>query len=98
MLLLLAVITATACVRVPKVEPTPRGIVRFTGEPKYAGIEIDEKRLGPLHMFETDGVLLIPGQHRIIARADGHFPEYRLIEVTANEVIVVEFNLRPIPE
>jgi PEGA domain len=78
--------------------PGPRGTVRFSGEPGDARIEVDETHLGPLNMFEKKGVLLKPGSHRIIVRADGYFPEYQIIEIKENELLVVEIELRAVPE
>ncbi len=77
--------------------PSPRGTVRFDVTPKDAGVEVDEQRLGPAEMFEEHGVLLRPGQHRVILRHPDYFPEHRLIEVTEDEVVVVAASLRPIP-
>jgi hypothetical protein len=78
--------------------PVPRGTLRFSGEPRDAHIEIDEKSIGPMNMFETMGLLLKPGPHRIIVRADGYFPEYRIVNIEENTVQVAEIFLRPIPE
>jgi hypothetical protein len=49
-------------------------------------------------MFEQKGVLLRPGEHRIIVRSPLHFPEYRLVTVKANTTQTVEVKLRPIPD
>ncbi len=77
--------------------PGPRGTVRFDVIPQDAGLEVDEQRLGPAKMFREHGVLLRPGQHRVIVRRSGFFPEYRLIQVTEGEVVLVKVRLRPIP-
>ena len=75
----------------------PRGTVRFKGEPKDAHLSIDETSLGPVAMFRESGVKLRPGTHRILVQKEGYFPEYRLVEVAENELIVVEVELRAIP-
>jgi hypothetical protein len=80
------------------VDVGPRGTLRIEGQPGTAIVEVDEKRLGPAEMFEDKGLLLKPGQHRVILRAEGYFPEYRLIEITEDEVTVLEVQLRPVPE
>ena len=76
----------------------PRGTLRFKGEPRDALIEVDETHLGPVHMFEKQGILLKPGKHNIILRAEGYFPEYRIVELTDGQVLVIEVQLRPEPE
>jgi len=76
----------------------PRGTLRFEVAPGEAVVEVDEKRLGPASMFEEKGLLLKPGQHRVILRADGFFTEYQLVEITEDQVTVLELELRPVPE
>ena len=76
----------------------PRGTLRFKGNPPEAQIEIDEVRIGPIRMFEKSGVLLLPGRHRVIVRADGYFTEYRIVEVVQDGIEILEIDLRPIPE
>jgi hypothetical protein len=76
----------------------PRGTLRFAVEPGEAVVEVDEKRLGPASMFETKGLLLKPGQHRVILRAEGFFTEYRLVDISEDQVTVLELDLRPVPE
>ena len=76
----------------------PRGTLRFEVEPGEAVVEVDEQRLGPASMFETKGLLLKPGQHRVVLRAEGFFTEYQLVEITENQVTVLELELRPVPE
>ena len=80
------------------VDPGPRGTVRFQCEPKTAVLEVDETRLGPVKMFEKTGVLLRPGQHRVVLSAKNHFPKMELIEVVEGKVTVVEITLREVPE
>lgn len=80
------------------VDPGPRGTVRFKCEPKYAVLEVDETRLGPVKMFEEKGLLLRPGRHRVVLSAKNHFTELELIEVVEGKVTVVEINLREVPE
>ena len=87
-----------ACGGAQRPDVGPRGTVRFSGEPAEAVLEIDERRLGPIGLFEKRGVLLRPGAHRIVVRADGYFPEFCVIEVTADQVLVVDVALRPVPE
>ncbi|MCP4677955.1 MAG: PEGA domain-containing protein [Deltaproteobacteria bacterium] len=81
-----------------KFDPGPRGTLRFKGEPRDALIEVDETHLGPIHMFEKHGLLLKPGKHNIILRAEGYFPEYRIVELKDGQVLVIEVELRPEPE
>jgi len=76
----------------------PRGTLRFEVEPGAATVEVDEQRLGPASMFEDKGLLLKPGQHRVILRADGFFTEYRLVDITEDQVTVLQLDLRPVPE
>jgi hypothetical protein len=81
-----------------KVDTGPRGSFRIEGNPKDANVEIDDVHLGPTNMFEKQGVLLRPGEHRIIVRAEGYFPEYRIVPIKDGEVFVLKIDLRPIPE
>jgi hypothetical protein len=76
----------------------PRGTLRFDGEPGEAVLAVDGTRLGPLSMFSERGVLLKPGAHRIAVRADGYFPEYRMVEVVEGRVELIKIALRPIPK
>ncbi len=80
------------------VKPDPRGTLRFKGDPKDAHIEVDEVHLGPVSMFEQKGLLLRPGEHRVIVRAEGYFPEYRLVIVEENKLEVLKITLRPMPD
>jgi hypothetical protein len=75
----------------------PLGTVRFKGEPKDAELSVNEKYLGPIHMFEEKGVLLKPGPQRIVVSKNGFFTEYRIVEVKENTLTTVEINLREIP-
>jgi hypothetical protein len=79
-------------------DPGPRGTVRFACRPADAVLEVDETRLGPAGMFAERGLLLPPGIHRVVLRARDHFPEFRLIEVVEGELLLVEIDLRPVPE
>ncbi len=97
-LLIVAFVGIAACASFRPVNPDPRGILAFKGEPKQTHIEINDISLGPLHMFENNGVLLRPGQHRIVARADGFFPEYKIVEIKTGETTTLEVILRPIPD
>lgn len=90
--------SALACSGFRPSNPDPRGILRFTGEPKQTHIEIDDVSLGPLHMFEKDGVLLRPGEHRIIASAQGFFTEYLEVEIKAEQTTTLKIKLRPVPD
>ncbi len=94
-LLMLALIAS--CGGAQKVDTGPRGTLRFEGSPADASIEVDETRLGPLHMFRERGLLLRPGPHRVIVRAPNHFPEYRIVEIEENKTVVLKIELRPIP-
>lgn len=85
------------CAGIQRVEPQARGTLRFSGEPRDALIEVDEVHLGPISMFEKKGLLLLPGEHRIIVRREGYFPAYRIVTVSAGEVAVLEVELREIP-
>jgi hypothetical protein len=76
----------------------PRGTLRFEVEPGEAIVEVDERRLGPASMFADKGLLLKPGQHRVILRAEGFFTEYQLVDITEDQITVLELELRPVPE
>ena len=78
--------------------PGPRGTVRFTSNVPEATLEVDETRIGPIGMFEKSGLLLKPGQHRVIVRHGGHFTEYQLIEVVEGDLLVVDVQLRAVPD
>ncbi|MCP4606932.1 MAG: PEGA domain-containing protein [Proteobacteria bacterium] len=93
-----ALIFTIACGGAQKIDVGPRGTLRFEGEPKDALIELDEVHMGPIRMFESKGLLLRPGEHRVIVRAEGYFPEYRLVEIRDGEVISLKVELRPVPE
>ncbi len=80
------------------VDPGPRGTMRFACEPADAVLEVDETRLGPVGMFAERGLLLSPGTHRVVLRAEGRFPEFRLVEIADGELLVVEIALRPVPD
>ena len=88
---------ALACGGVQHREMAPRGTVRFKGEPRDAHLEINEIHLGPLHMFEESGVMLKPGQQRIVVSKTGYFTAYRIVDVKVNTLQTVEINLREIP-
>lgn len=92
------VIFSSGCAGAQNPGRSARGTLRFRGEPQEASLSIDETRLGPISMFEQKGVLLLPGEHRIVVQSPGYFPEYRLVTVEANDTQVVEFTLRRIPE
>jgi hypothetical protein len=76
----------------------PRGALRFEISPKEAIVEVDETRLGPASMLGKQGVLLKPGQHRVVVTLEDHFPEYRLVDIVADEVATVKLELKPTPE
>lgn len=97
-ILVLAAFSSWGCGGARAPAPGPRGTVRFACEPEDAVLEVDETRLGPVGMFAGRGLLLAPGEHRVVLRAPGHFPEYRLIEVVEDELLVVEISLRPVPD
>jgi hypothetical protein len=98
-LVLALAISAAACGAGQRpADAGPRGTLRIDGEPETAIVEVDEKRLGPVGMFAEKGLLLKPGQHRVIVRAEGYFPAYELVEITEDEVTVLEVTLRPVPE
>lgn len=80
------------------VDPGPRGTLRFECGPKATVLEVDETLLGPADMFRENGLLLKPGTHRVVLRADGYFPDYRLVEVLEGEVTVIKADLRKIPD
>jgi len=79
-------------------DPGPRGTIRFKGDPPDANLEIDETRLGTIDMFKKNGVFLRPGDHRIVVKKEGFFPEYRIIKVIKDQVKLIEIKLRPIPQ
>ena len=91
-----AVFTA-ACGAARLMPAEPRGALRIVASPSDARVEIDETRLGVAGMFEEQGVLLRPGEHRLILRAEGFFPEYRIVEIKANEALVLKVELREVP-
>ena len=72
--------------------PEPRGAVRFAIEPAAAIVEVDETRVGPASMLAAQGLLLRPGQHRIVVSLEDHFTEYRLVEVRADEAWMPPLN------
>jgi hypothetical protein len=94
----LLVLLLAACGETQTAKSDPRGVLRFSGQPKDALVEIDEVHLGPIHMFEKKGLLLRPGIHRIIVRAEGYFPEYRRVEIIDGKLIVLKITLRPVPD
>ncbi len=92
------ILATIGCGGTQRLDPGPRGTLRFKGEPRDALIEVDETHLGPIHMFEKQGLLLRPGKHNLILRAEGYFPEYRIVELNDGQVLVIEVELRPEPE
>ena len=74
------------------------GTLRFAGEPGDAIIEVDERSLGPLEMFTEKGLLLRPGQHQVIVKKSGFFTDYHLVQITEDEVTLLEIKLREIPD
>jgi hypothetical protein len=80
------------------IDPGPRGTLRFQIEPGDALVEVDEVRLGPADMFTEQGLLLKPGEHRVVLKLEHYFPEYRVIEIVEGEVLVLEATLRQVPE
>ena len=97
-LFLIMLLGIGACTRITPTNPDPRGILRFTGEPEQAHIEIDDTSLGPLSMFQKDGVWLRPGKHRIVIRAEGFFTEYELVEIRVGKTTILKIGLRKIPD
>ena len=97
-LLCVSIFLLTACYGSTMPDPGPRGTLRFQSNQKEAVLEVDETRLGPIGSFEKSGVLLRPGNHRIVVHRPGFFKEYKLIEVVENQLQMVEINLTPIPE
>ena len=79
-------------------DPGPRGTLRFECGPKTTVLEVDETLLGPAGMFRENGLLLKPGTHRVVLKADGYFPDYQLVEVVEGEVTVIKTDLRKIPD
>jgi len=94
----LTILATIGCGGTQRFNHGPRGTLRFKGEPRDALIEVDETHLGPIHMFEKRGLLLRPGKHNLVLRADGYFPEYRIVELNDGQVLVIEVQLRPEPE
>jgi hypothetical protein len=74
------------------------GTVRFKGSPANADLVVDERSIGPVNMFETSGILLKAGSHRVVLRAAGYFTEYRIVDVAPQTVSQIEITLRPVPE
>ncbi len=97
--LLMLALLSTACGATHKpVDPGPRGTLRFKCTPDTTLVEVDETSLGPAHMFEENGLLLRPGEHRVVLRATDHFAEYKIVEIIEGQVIVVEVDLREVPD
>jgi len=90
-------ILASCGARQPETE-APRGTLRFTAEVKDAILEVDEQRVGPIGLFSEQGLMLKPGQHRIIVRRAGYFDFYLLVDVQENDLKIIEVPLRPIPD
>jgi hypothetical protein len=88
----------TACFETIAPDVGPRGTLRFKSNQKDAVLEVDETRLGPIGKFEQSGVLLHPGEHRIVVSQKGYFKEYRLITVVKDQLQTVEVNLTPVPD
>jgi hypothetical protein len=86
------------CGSVQKFDPGPRGTLRIQGKPGDATLEVDETHLGQVDMFEKKGLLLRPGPHRVVIKADGYFPEYKIVEIERDKILVLKTALRPIPE
>ena len=87
-----------ACFETIAPDVGPRGTLRFKSNQKDAVLEVDETRLGPIGMFEQSGVLLHPGEHRIVVSQKGYFKEYRLVTVVEDQLQTVEVNLTPVPD
>ena len=96
-LCLAAAVAVSACGGAQK-PAGPRGALRFEIAPKEAIVEVDEVRLGPASMLAAKGLLLKPGAHRVVVSLENHFPEYRLVDVRADEVVTVKLELTPTPE
>jgi hypothetical protein len=86
------------CGSVQKIDYGPRGTLRIQGKPDVATIEVDETHLGQVNLFEKKGLLLRPGPHRVIIKADGYFPEYKIVEIEQDKILSLKIELRPIPE
>jgi len=98
LLLVLVAFFLEACGAAVIAKPTePRATLRFSCNNKNAILEIDETRLGPVGMFEKQGVLLKPGTHRIIVKGEDFFPEYILVDLVENEIKTIDIVLKPIP-
>ena len=93
-----AALFAAACGGAQRRPAEPRGALRFDVKPAAAIIEVDETRLGPASMLGKHGVLLKVGQHRVMVTLEDHFPEYRLVDIRADEVATVKLELTPTPE
>ena len=76
----------------------PRGTLRFQGTPPDALVEVDGVHLGPMKMLGEQGLLLRPGDHRIIVRFEGYFPKYKIVSIEDGAVTILEVHLRPIPD
>lgn len=81
-----------------KQHTTPRGTLRFRGEPKDATLAVDETRIGPIRMFEEKGLLLKPGEHRVFVSAPGYFSDYRIVVIEADKTRIETIKLRPLPD
>ena len=83
-----------ACGSARSPEVGPRGTLRLAGEPKDALVEIDEVHLGPIYMFEKKGLLLRPGEHRLVVRREGFFPMYKQVKITKDKISKMKIVLR----
>ena len=88
----------TACFETIAPDVGPRGTLRFKSNQKDAILEVDETRLGPIGLFEETGVMLHPGDHRIVVYQKGYFKEYKLVKVEKDQMQVVEITLTPVPD
>ena len=93
-----AALFASACGGAQRRPAEPRGALRFDVKPAAAIIEVDETRLGPASMLAKQGLLLKVGRHRVVVSLEDHFPEYRLVDVRADEIATVKLELTPTPE
>lgn len=98
MLLLVSVLFFSACYGTTTLPTGPRGTLRFKCNESEAVLQINDTRLGPIGMFEESGVLLKPGQHRVMVYKDGFFKEYKLVDVAENELQVIEIAMTAIPD
>ena len=79
-------------------ERPPLGSLRVAGSPPSATVTIDDRYVGPLSLVSKQGVALPEGTHRVTVKAEGYFPEDRVVVVTRGHPIRVDAKLVAVPD